>query len=112
MNDEIYSCAYENNLTCFESKTLDVEFENREREIKLDIVLQEKQISKIWGRIVDSNHKPVENAIVTLLRPEYIHFKLEYIQINTTLSDGDGFYEFEISESNKNVNYVVSVERK
>ncbi|MGL4914219.1 MAG: hypothetical protein ACRC3Y_17500 [Romboutsia sp.] len=112
MNNEIYSCAYENNLICFESKTLEVELKNKESEIKLDVVLEEKQISKIWGRIVDTNHRPIENVIVNLLRPEYIHFKLEYIQVNATLSDSDGFYEFEINEYNKNVNYVVSVERK
>ena len=111
MNNEIYSCAYENNLICFESKTLDIELQSIESEIQLDITLEEKQVSKIWGRIVDSNHKPVEDAIVTLLRPEYANFKLEYIKVNITLSDNDGFYEFEINESNKNVNYVVSVEK-
>lgn len=108
MSNKNCPCAYENKLVCIKTKMIDVKSTQNESEIRLDVCLEEKKLSIIWGRITDTNQKPVNKAIVTLLKPQYINKRLEYVKVDTVLSDYDGFYQFELKESYKDTNYLVT----
>lgn len=109
MSNENYPCAYENKLTCFNSKSINLKIQNGKDEIRKDFILEEKKIIKIWGHIIDDRRNPVEGIIVNLLKPQYTNKKIEYVKVDSVLSDCDGFYQFELKESYKDINYLVSI---
>lgn len=107
MSNNDYPCAYENKLVCLKSKMVDIKPVNIKNDIRVDICLEEKKLSIIWGRIIDVNQKPIKKSIVTLLKPQYINKRLEYVKVDTVLSDCEGFYQFELKDCYKDTNYLV-----
>ena len=94
--------------------SLDLDINYCESEIRADVVVSEYSSVRLWGRIVNCDGKPVPNALVKLLRVECDCKKVYYTGIAHTVSDCDGFYQFEIcnyNEHENNVSYKVLVSK-
>ena len=111
MNDKIYTNAYENNLTCFKSESIDINLENSNCDIRQDLLLEEKYLSKIWGYVFDYKNNPVEGTVLSLFKIQYVNKLRKYIKIGTTVSNSDGLYIFELEEIQKNIDYIVNIDK-
>lgn len=101
--------ANETICDCFQGKTVDIEICPNDFEVRLDLVVEKKKVSRIWGQVKDTYGYCVENALVILLKPQYVRGEIEYFPVATTVSDSMGFYQFEIDNLEKGLNYRVSV---
>lgn len=94
---------------CIQGKTVDVELKQSDCDVRLDLVVEKKRFLKLWGQVKDTHGAFVEDALVTLFKPQYIRGEIEYLPISTTISDCMGFYQFEIDQLEKDLKYRVSV---
>lgn len=94
---------------CLQGKTADVEICQKDVDIRVDLVVDKKKVLRLWGQIKDNSGYVVENALITLLKPQYVRGEIEYFPIATTLSDCMGFYQFQIEKLEKNLTYKVNV---
>lgn len=109
-SEKLFSSINENNCRCF--KGIPVEFSLKDRlknkeEVKVDLMIEEKIICNVWGQVIDINQKPVDDALITLLKPKYSNGRYEYIPVATTLSDFEGFYQFEVKPLKNGLKYKV-----
>lgn len=83
--------------------SLDVEVDCHESEIRADIRVSEYNSVRLWGRIVNCQGRPVPNALIKLLKVECYgrHKDRNYKGIAHTVTDCDGFYQFEICPGDK-----------
>lgn len=109
--DKIYPTVNESMYNYFQGKTVDVEIQKNDSDIRLDLEVKRKISFKLWGQVKDSQGKFVEDAFVILLKPKYIRGEIEYIPISTTVSDSIGFYQFDIEKLEKGLKYKVSVSK-
>lgn len=108
-NENFSHTIHENICECMRGKTVDVDLKHSDCDIRLDLIVERKRISRLWGQVKDTNGNYVENALVTLLRPQYKRGVIEYFPVTTTLSDCMGFYQFEIDKLEKGLQYRVTV---
>ncbi|MGL4911884.1 MAG: hypothetical protein ACRC3Y_05555 [Romboutsia sp.] len=104
---KIFSSVHENKCVCFKGNPVDVPLNNHKNEIKVDLLLEEKQIYKVWGQVIDNNQEPINDAVITLLKPQYINGRFEYYPVATTMSDCEGFYQFEVRQLTNGLRYKV-----
>lgn len=78
-------------------------------EIRADVVVGDEKGCSIWGEVTDKCNKPVEKAVVTLLKPQIIRGMCKYIKINSTLTDCYGYYQFYIPECEKICEYKITL---
>jgi hypothetical protein len=76
--------------------SLDLDINHCESEIRADIVVSEHNSVRLWGRILNCEGQPVSNALVKLLKVECYNDQILYKGIAHTISDCDGFYQFEL----------------
>lgn len=96
------SCNCSPNCNIATGNSLDVEVNCHESEIRADVRVSEYNSVRLWGRVVNCQGKPVPNALIKLLKVEcagghgcgqgYDNYK----GIAHTVTDCDGFYQFEI----------------
>lgn len=89
--------------------SIDIELHNGDCEVKADIVVSKKRSVRIWGQVKDCDDNPVPNVLVKLLKPIYCHGKLDYEGISHTISDCNGFYQFEICPCKEDKKYKIIV---
>lgn len=106
---QLYSTSYENTFDCIQGKTVEIDLKHEDCDIRLDLIVEKKSVSKLWGQVKDKYGECIEGALVTLLKPQYIRGQLEYCQVSTTISDCMGFYQFETDQCERNLKYRVSV---
>jgi hypothetical protein len=106
--EKLNPTAYETTCECVQGKTVDIGINHNDSEIRLDLIIEKKKVSKLWGQVKDTKGFAVEGALVSLLKPQYIRGNLEYYPISTTISDCMGFYQFEIDQLEKGLKYRVS----
>lgn len=112
MKNKVNAFAYENKMTCFKSSSIDVDLKGYPLEIRQDLLLEQSNIGKIWGYVLDSYNNPLEGVTVTLLKREYVNRRQEYITIDTTISDRNGLYQFELKEVYRDIDYIVNIDKK
>lgn len=78
-------------------------------EVKGDLVVAEKDTLRIWGEVKDCKNYPQNGVLVTLLRPEYINGKCEYVAECSTYTNSIGYYQFQMDIMGGDTNYKVAV---
>ncbi|MDM8129768.1 MAG: hypothetical protein ACRDC3_11975 [Paraclostridium dentum] len=85
-------------------------------EVKADIMLNtdinnECNVIRLWGQIKDCNGCAVPNALLKLLKVEKYKGKCEYKGVAHTVSDCEGFYQFDLCYCDGSENYKILVSR-
>lgn len=84
--------------TIISGNSLDVDVNYCESEIRADIVVSEHSSVRLWGRVINCDGDPVKDALVKLLKVECLkNGKQKYVGVAHTISDCEGFYQFELS---------------
>ena len=113
------SCYMNNNCDCnrssdctvFNGNSVDININNCECEIRADIVLSEYKAVRLWGRVVNCEGKPIENALIKLVKFE-CDCKHEYYRVIAhTISDCKGFYQFELCNYDDKSKYKLLVSK-
>ena len=94
-----------NNFSIVSGNSTDLEVNFCESEIKADVVVSEHNSVRLWGRIVNCDNEPISNALIKLLRIEYCGDIANYEGVAHTISDSDGFYQFEIFSGDRENTY-------
>lgn len=110
-NQAIHATTYEEEYSCVKGDAVKIDFNTNEGDVRLDLVVERKNISKLWGQVKDIDGNYVDYAMVTLLKPQYVRGEIEYFPIATTFSDCMGFYHFEINKLENGLKYVVSTSK-
>ncbi|MEG0844424.1 MAG: hypothetical protein RSD22_09295 [Romboutsia sp.] len=110
-NEELYSVLHEEECAFVTSEVKDIEFKSGANDVRLDFVVEKKEVFKLWGQVKDKNGHSVDGAFVTLLKPEYIKGKLDYTPVLTTYSDCLGFYYFKSEDLERNTKYIVTISK-
>lgn len=86
-----------NNNELINGNSVDIKPIKGDSEIKADIVVSEFNSIRLWGQILNCNGEPVPNALIKLIRIENKDKNgLVYQGIAHTVSDCQGFYQFDI----------------
>lgn len=93
-----YNCNCSSNYNIVSGNSLDIDVDYCEPEIRADIVVSEYKSVRLWGRIINCDKEPVENALVKLLKVECDGNHTYYKGIAHTISDCEGFYQFELCD--------------
>lgn len=86
---------------------LELSLKSEDCEVRGDVVLKNDLSFILWGEIRDKCNKPVSDLLVTLMKPIYIRGVCKYIAEANTKTNSIGFYQFNISKENKNLNYKI-----
>lgn len=82
-------------LICGNSIDLDVNY--TDCEIHADIVVKKIHPTvRIWGQIKDCKGRPCGNCLLKLVRIIEKCDKIEYVGVAHTISDCEGFYQFDV----------------
>ena len=98
---------FNNNCTCNSESTivtgnsLDVDVNYCESEIRADIVVSEFNSVRLWGQIINCDGNPIPNALIKLLKVECCGKHVTYKGVAHTISDCEGFYQFELCSNNE-----------
>lgn len=102
-----------NHIKCDHSlingNSIDINIEGCESEIKADIVVSEFCSIRLWGQIKTCNGAPVKNALLKLVKVNVKPCGCEYQGIAHTVSDCNGFYQFDLCDIEKDACYKVIV---
>ena len=85
-----------NNFKIAYGNSLDLQVGDCESEIRADITVDELNSVRLWGRIVNCNGEPVPNALVKLVKVVCTDGKMEYFGVAHSITDCEGFYQFEL----------------
>lgn len=124
MNNIQYSNYSNCNNSCMGTQgmstgnSIDIDLNQCEQvgEVKADIVLNTNSnencnVVRLWGQIKDCNGCPVSNALLKLVKVELCKGRCEYRGIAHTVSDCQGFYQFDLCYCDGNENYKILVSR-
>lgn len=90
----------------------DIEFKKRDCEVRADIIVgREKRCIRLWGQVKDCEGRPVEDALVKLLKPIFKNGKHEFEGVAHTKTDCLGFYQFEVCPEEEKVKFRVIVSK-
>lgn len=67
-----------------------------ETEIRADVVVAQFTAVRLWGQVVNCSGEPVPNALIKLVKIVGHAPNQDYQGIAHTVSDCDGFYQFDI----------------
>lgn len=90
------NCSSSYNIVSGNSLDLDVNY--CESEIRADIVVSEHNSVRLWGRVVNCEGEPISCALIKLLKVECNGSCVKYHGVAHTISDCDGFYQFELCD--------------
>ncbi|MGL4800951.1 MULTISPECIES: hypothetical protein [Peptostreptococcaceae] len=88
------TCSMESTIITGNSLELDVNY--CESEIRADIVVSEFKSVRLWGQVINCDGRPIPNALVKLLKVECYGKHISYKGIAHTISDCEGFYQFDL----------------
>lgn len=103
-NQQEYDCNCSCSGNIVSGNSLDLDVNYCESEIRADIVVEEHSSVRLWGRIVNCDDRPVANALVKLLKVECRGAQTTYKGIAHTVSDCEGFYQFELCACEEDAN--------
>lgn len=108
-----YNCNHNSNYNIVSGNSLDVNVNNCESEIRADVVVAEYNSVRLWGRVLNCDGKPVANALIKLLKVNCCNDNASYKGIAHTISDCNGFYQFELcsSEEDNDACYKILVSK-
>lgn len=98
---ECEECGKNKKDDCFmlRGNSVDVSLDRYDCEVRSDIVVSKERSIRLWGQIVDCEGRGVKNALIKLLQVEKKHdHKFQYHGIAHTVSDCEGFYQFDIPD--------------
>lgn len=96
-------CEYvKGNLSEFEVKENDCE-------IRVDLIVKEVHNVRVWGQVTTCEGRPVEDALVKLVKVVYQEKKIVLVGVAHTITDCQGFYQFDICEKKEDAEYIVIV---
>ncbi|MGL4877018.1 hypothetical protein [Paraclostridium dentum] len=98
-----YKIAYGNSL--------DVTVGDCESEIRADITVDELNSVRLWGQIVNCDGKPVPNALIKLVKVVCNGHKTDYVGVAHTITDCEGFYQFELCNCPEDACYRIIVSK-
>lgn len=109
------SCNMHNDCNCnclpectvFNGNSVDIDINTHDCEIRADVVVSEYQAIRLWGRVLNCDGKPVANALIKLIKVDCNGYK----GVAHTVSDCDGFYQFELYNCDKVYNYKLLVSK-
>ncbi len=101
-----------NNSSMIHGNSIDIVPQTCDSEIKADIVVSEFHSVRLWGQIVNCNGTSVANALIKLVKiVTDCKGKTVYQGIAHTVSDSDGFYQFDLCVDTANTKYKVLVNK-
>lgn len=90
------NCNCSGKFSIVSGNSLDIDVKGCESEIRADIVVSSYDSIRLWGRIIDCNGEPIANALIKLVKVVCCGNSKDYKGIAHTISDCEGFYQFEI----------------
>ncbi len=94
----------------YEGNNYDICLEPSDCEIKANLIVSPaKRSVRIWGRVLDCNGRPVEGALIKLIKSVCCCGCFDYEGLAHTVSDCDGFYQFEVDPCDKSNAYKMVV---
>lgn len=108
---------YQNNDNCqndykiINGNSLELTVGECESEIRADVTVSELDSVRLWGRIVNCNGDSVPNALVKLVKVVCGCNGNEYIGIAHTMTDCEGFYQFELCSCPKDTCFKIIVSK-
>ena len=90
------NCTYSSESTIITGNSLDLDVNYCESEIRADVVVSEFNSVRLWGQVLNCDGIPIPNALVKLLKVECCGKNINYKGIAHTISDCEGFYQFEL----------------
>lgn len=100
-----------NKLILGNSVDINVDLNNCESEIRADIIVSEYNSIRLWGQILNCKKLPVKDALVKLVKVIYSSNGNKYQGISHTLSDCEGFYQFDLCSKDRNTCYKIIVNK-
>lgn len=70
-------------------------------EIRADIVVNQINVKRIWGQIVNCEGKPMKNMLIKLIRVVCECGRTYYEGVAHTITNCEGFYQFDICADDK-----------
>ncbi len=105
-----------NNKCCdikmISGNSVDIAPQGCDSEIKADIVVDEYSSVRLWGQILSCGGEPIADALIKLVRVVYdCHGRCVYQGISHTVSDCQGFYQFDLCVDEPDAKYKVLVNK-
>ncbi|MEG1479116.1 MAG: hypothetical protein RSC20_06300, partial [Clostridiales bacterium] len=91
--------------------SIDIILKGNDSEIKTDIVVSEFQSIRLWAQILSCKGKPVANALLKLVRVVKTCHGCTYQGIAHSMSDCQGFYQFDICANDPCACYKILVNK-
>ncbi len=99
-------------LSMINGNSIDIAPQGCDSEIKADIVVSEFNSVRLWGQIVNCNGEAVSNALLKLVKIVVdCNGKCLYQGIAHTVSDCNGFYQFDLCVDDPCAKYKVLVNK-
>lgn len=104
------SCRYKIEFkTIFENEYKNIKLVNGKIDNKMDFILKNKNIIKIYGYVEDENKKYVEGAVVILYKEIQRGYNVETIEVAEIITDCTGMFVFIEPYYCDNINYKVKL---
>lgn len=98
------------NMVLGNSMDISIDPKTCESEIRADIVVSETRGIRLWGQVKNSRGEGVESVLLKLIKKVCTNNGVMYRGIAHTVSDCDGFYQFDLcNEDTRNSCYRVLV---
>lgn len=89
--------------------SVDIVVNKCDSEIKADITVSEFNSIRLWGQVKNCNGQPVANALIKLVKVIKTCTGFKYEGVSHTISDCNGFYQFDICDNLSCDHYKVLV---
>lgn len=108
MSDDKYSVDCKaKKCSVYEGDNAGLDIKEGECEVRRDLMIKKAECVRIWGQIKDCRGCPVRGALVKLVKQVCKGHKCWYIGIAHTLTDCQGFYQFDICRKEEKCSYRV-----
>jgi hypothetical protein len=92
--------------------SLDIDVDSSNCEIRADVIIEKTCPSvRLWGQIKDCDGCPVANALVKLVRVISYKGSCKFEGVAHTISDCDGFYQFDLCSDKCDATYKIIVSK-
>lgn len=95
----------------FNGNLMDINIESYNCEVRADLVLSKYKSARLWGRVLKCEGKVVKNALIKLVKVDYNCNNEWYREVAQTMSECNGFYQFELYNYDNKSKYKLLVNR-
>ncbi|MGL4990549.1 MAG: hypothetical protein ACRC57_05170 [Sarcina sp.] len=78
-------------------------------EIRADVKVDEFESKRIWGQVINCSNQPIANSLVKLIKVICKGNKKYYEGVAHTITDCEGFYQFDVCDNNENECYKIII---